>query len=120
MTLNPRAIFFIFWILSDDQSSEKWKPEIIKNIDSDKMGRNCQIKKINMAIKIYIRLKAKNSYKLLYILNFLAIKVSRAPWGNPKKTTKLNKIIDKILLSVIPMSKILEKIKNKVEEVKKR
>ncbi len=43
------------------------------------MGRNCQIKKINMAIKIYIRLKAKNSYKLLYILNFLAIKVSRAP-----------------------------------------
>ena len=49
------------------------------NIDNDKMGRNCQIKKINMAIKIYIRLKAKNSYKLLYILNFLAIKVSRAP-----------------------------------------
>ena len=106
--------------MSDDQSSEKWKPEIIKNIDSDKMGRNCQIKKINMAIEIYIRLKAKNSYKLLYILNFLAIKVSRAPWGNPKKTTKLNKIIDKILFSVIPISKILEKRKNKVEEVKKR
>ena len=106
--------------MSDDQSSEKWKPEIIKNIDNDKMGRNCQTKKINIAIKIYIRLKAKNSYKLLYILNFLAIKVSRAQWWNPKKTTKLNKIIDKILVSVIPISKILEKRKNKVEEVKKR
>ena len=54
---------------------------------------------------MYIRLKAKNSNKLLYILNFLAIKVSRAPCGNPKKTTKLNKIIDKILFSVIPISK---------------
>ena len=78
------------------------------------------IKKINMAIEIYIRLKAKNSYKLLYILNFLAIKVSRAPWGSPKKTTKLNKIIDKILASVIPISKMLERRKNRVEEVKKR
>ena len=104
----------------DDQSSEKWKPEIIKNIDNDKMGRNCQTKKIDMAITIYIRLKVKNSYKLLYILYFLAIKVSRAPWGSPKKTTKLNKIIDKILFSVIPIPKILEKRKNKAEEVKKR
>ena len=51
ITLNPRVSFFAFWILNDDQSSEKWKPEIIKNIDNDKMGRNCQIKKINMAIK---------------------------------------------------------------------
>ena len=73
-----------------------------------------------MAITIYTRLKAKNSYKLLYILNFLANKVSRAPWGNPKKTTKLNKIIDKILVSVIPIQKILEKRKNKVAEMKKR
>ena len=105
--------------MSDDQSSEKWKPEIIKNIDNDKMGRNCQIKKINIATKIYIRLKAKNSYKLLYILNFLAIKVSRAPWGKPKKTTEQNKIVDKILLSVIPISKILDKRKNIVEEMKK-
>ena len=48
-------------------------------LDNDKMGRNCHIKKINIAIKTYIRLKAKNSCKLLYILNFLAIKVSRAP-----------------------------------------
>ena len=106
--------------MSDDQSSEKWKPEINKNIDNDKMGRNCQTKKINMAIIIYIRLKAKNSYKLVYTLNFLAIKVSSAPWGSPKNTTKLNKIIDKILGSVIPASKILVKRKNKVEEVKKR
>ena len=119
ITLNPRASFFFFWIFSDDQSSEKWNPEIIKNIDNDKMGRNCQIKKINIATKMYIRLKAKNSNKLLYILNFLAIKVSSAPWGNPKKTTKLNKITDKILASVIPISKILENRKNKVEEVKK-
>ena len=110
----------MFWILIDYQSSEKWKPEIIKNIDNDKMGRNCQSKKIIIATEIYIKLKAKNSYRLLYILNFLAIKVSSAPWGNPKKTTQLNKIIDKILLSVIPILKILEKRKNKVEEVKKR
>ena len=84
------------------------------------MGRSCQIIKINIATSIYKRLKTKNSYKLLYILNFLAIKVSRAPWGNPKKTTKQSKIIDNVLLSVIPISKILERRKNKAEQEKNR
>ena len=47
-----------------------------------------EIKKINIATKMYIRLKAKNSYRLLYILNFLAIKVSKLQQVIKKTKTK--------------------------------
>ena len=51
-----------------------------------------------MAIKTYMRLKAKNSYKLLYILNFLAIKIDliffvygKLSWLNALEHTNIQK-----------------------------